>query len=109
MHGQPFSGFDVALEVLDRVAHTLRSQQAENAADNNGAKALLVTWVCQRPPIPDLMASITSAGNLVVAVYVQPPQVRFAAEGAVLHFRPCICCCDDFIIESLCLGHLCRL
>ena len=75
-------GFNVALEVLHQVAAELGGRR-----QGGPPLSLLVTWVCQHMPGPELIALIQGAGVstsgagaqaqpfIILAVYVQPAQV----------------------------------
>ena len=92
------SGFDVAWEVLRQVAADLKERGSALSALSHSPRQevrpcprdsggpLMVTWVCQRMPGPELMAAINWAvadrgegggSRMIVALFVQSPQVRF--------------------------------
>jgi hypothetical protein len=94
-------------------------QQQQQGISRPGQPAslpLLVTWICQRSPGPELLDQILQAGlQVVLALYVQPPQARRAslaerlpgearsAASLLLHFaRPQLLCFLSISLSFLC-------
>ena len=92
-------GFDVALEVLAHVVKALRGKRSTGAQDEPCAPSpVRVTWVCQRLPGPDQMASMAAATSttmaegtsaLIMALYVLPPQASDVPDYILSSPPPC--------------------